>query len=59
MEKVLGAIMQTAEGVYEVYEIDRQKGTVSGYKCFPGAGESNPCRTFPIESVRFYNMRKH
>ena len=57
MEKSFGTIMQTKDGVFEVYGIDNKAGIVVGYKCFPSFCGANPCRTFKINEVVFHNMR--
>ena len=56
-EKVKNTIMQTKEGIFEVYEIDRQAGKVYGYKLFAGENEKN-CRSFNISEVKFETLRK-
>jgi len=56
-EKVKNTIMQTKEGIFEVYEFDRQAGKVYGYKLFAGENEK-ACRSFNIDEVKFETLRK-
>ena len=56
-EKVKNTIMQTKEGIFEVYEIDKQVGKVYGYKLFAGENEK-ACRAFDIDKVKFETLRK-
>lgn len=56
-EKVKNTIMQTKEGIFEVYEIDRQAGKVYGYKLFADENEKT-CRAFNIDEVKFETLRK-
>ena len=56
-EKVKNTVMQTKEGIFEVYEIDRKAGTVYGYKLFAGENEKT-CRAFNIDEVKFETLRK-
>jgi len=58
-EKVLGKIMLTKDGIFEVYEIDRGEGIIGGYKCFSLPGKGNPYRTFKLSEVNIHNMRKN
>lgn len=56
-EKVKNTIMQTKEGIFEVYEIDRQAGKAYGYKLFADENEKT-CRAFNIDEVKFETLRK-
>lgn len=58
-EKVFGKVMQTKDGVFEIYKIDYQSGKVGGYKLFPTFGEGNPYRVFDIKDVRIESLRRH